>query len=704
MTCVIEPGFNADLISFDVTYVLNGDMSGRAVLANPEGFYYATCGDLCVPYFAGVEHEYLYTSGERMEDADNICYKTEDPAGNPIDGPDRFPNPCQINWLRGIITGFNESLPIRGVDTVTVDVTTFYDYLNYKPINSQSFYGDRLSTVIPILLQYYTGVPDYLISATNYYDYQIIGPVKGNSVLSELRLVAQAGFASVYTQVGGELEIGTWHDHTSLPYYTLGADRIISCQRATYQPNRTSIVRARGGNLPRYDCGKVPFTDSKAALGDTPQGGGYSSFPGNQKQCQKSGMAQQDGDIKLNNLAADTNDLKNANIDMENGDPETRTKIGDGHMEFKTKHEDWIPTRKSVLSGARDETKDKLLVTGNRRGDEKQAVFTDYQKSVSSADDQRGDAERQEDKSKIVGAKAKNANAPVPIDSFGKRFGKDTKSSAGKNDSYTGNQPSLGAVEIVATDNSISACGNTVEQISNPYVFHKETLFKLAVRRFQELKMEENTWQLEIDYMPCLKINDCIEFTVPDHLLSQSIIQNNPSLARVIKGVVNGISVSYDRKGPKMNITVSSLDCLGQTTYTSGNLIDILCGGFNSGGVNPWTSASLGLDGNAGADDRIWLYSDGVPVTTYIEQGAMTDGQQYTVSFYYRYISGFSTFTFGWPDNPSPGQPLSGDGFFTNTWIQNNANGTKFEWGVAGGFTRACYEIYNLELITQIVA
>ena len=68
------------------------------------------------------------------------------------------------------------------------------------------------------------------------------------------------------------------------------------------------------------------------------------------------------------------------------------------------------------------------------------------------------------------------------------------------------------------------------------YVYTKDRLFDLAVRRFKEIKMAENTWNVKTGYLPCIKLNQVVEFKTLD-------TEDAPS--RTIKGIVGGISLEH---------------------------------------------------------------------------------------------------------------------------------------------------------------
>jgi len=670
MSCFFSsPTDQQNLIGFDASYVLNGNYSANVNFANSQNEYEVNCNGLCRPIeislSEGVEFsecctDIIDSEGAWIDSDLEACF-----AGDPT------------KWIYGVVTEYEEKTPIVGVDTVRGTVRAFSDYLNHKPIHTQQFYGSNLSTVLPAVLSKYSGIPSALYSL-DYVDNKIIGPIKGNSTLAEIQLLAQAGYANMFIQVGGQLTIEQWKDHNSAVELVIPSEMILNVQRASFSPQRPALVRARGGQIPDYGCGEVAFTNSKT--GDT--NGGLNNVQGKLGICARSGVPTPCGKVKLNNLAASKRDLLNATIEHSLANLEKTGKISDGTIEvdFDFSQDGYItPSCKEF----------DILVKGKRREDG-EISLTDFQKE-------------------IAGKKLKNSNywgksinhtrlrASLqgylpPNDSQGVSFGSQREETS-QDPSYSTNQPSYKQVEILVEDTNFNSCGATTVEISNPYVFEKEHLFNMAVRKFQEVKMEENTWNIELSYIPCLKLNQVVQFTVPKKLgLTE----------RTVTGIVGSISISHDptsNKPTTMKVAVMDTSCLGSTTYNSGNLLNLTCGGADSDSLNPWGSAAVGLEGvSVSENDSIFVYSNGTPVIITLS-AILTVGDDYEFGFSYEYINGFQPLRVndGFGDTD-----LFGDGNYSNSWTAGSGS-ILFSWAIPNVGYTGLYRIFDVYLVKSVV-
>lgn len=668
MSCLITNWDDDNsFINLSAKYILNGTFTANVDFSNQENQYTVSCGGLCrrIEITITQETDILCLDDEEVLPADIVACLAEDP---PM-------------WVSGVLTGFSEETPIEGVDTVGGTIVSYFDHLNRRAVNTERFYNTSLSEVIPKVLSLYAGIPSDLYSV-DFEDFKILGPVNGNSTLAQIQLLAQAGLASMFVQVGGVLTIEKWKDHESPVEFVIPQEFVLDVKRASYNPKRDAIVRVRGAQVPKFDCGEVPFTDSKTGSDQ----GGYSNIPGKQGMCARSGIPTPCAKIKIFNLAGRKNDLLNARIAVSLGtvSKSSSKQIANGTLQTE------VEMTSSWLSESCTEF--NVMVSGRRRADGGEGLITDYQSPVASREKAAGN---------YWSGKAQEANLrygvdgyPLPNNSFGSSYGA-SNVDTGNSDSYYKDQPSYSQVETLAIDENFSLCGNSMSEVSNPYVYETETLFQIAVRKFQETKMEENTWNVETGYIQCLKINQVVEFDVPEK-------EGIPK--RTIKGVIAGIAIDHNpsEDATTMKLTISDLSCLGLTEYQSGNLINTTCGGADSSDINPWASAVVGLDASSGSEgDSIWVYSDGVPVILNLNQ-KLTIGDEYFIQFIYEYISGYNELEFAYP-NDETGQTLLGSGIFFDSFTATTTS-FSFQWGLPLIGVPGLYRISDLQLTKKITA
>jgi len=160
-----------------------------------------------------------------------------------------------------------------------------------------------------------------------------------------------------------------------------------------------------------------------------------------------------------------------------------------------------------------------------------------------------------------------NSLFPVPYSGLGfGAYGSQPFINNGQNaqSGSTSNQQSFQQCETVAIHPEIGSCGLGYDDYSNKYIFCKQTLFKMAVRRYQEILLAANTWNVEVRYLPCLKLNQKVRFTT---YCTEECGQIT------VEGIIGGINVvreidSEGRMCTKMRLAISDTSCLGQTEYT----------------------------------------------------------------------------------------------------------------------------------------
>lgn len=657
MTCVSEPLSQSDmLISFAARYTLTGQLTGSLRLANPDCTFVVTC-EVCQPVALSLEGVTSGVCGPCGDLSGDTCF-TENP-----------------NWLAGLVVGYQEADLFDDVPTIVGNVVSYHDYLKNKPINTEQFKDVDLSIVLSDIASTYAGLRLGLLDFNIPVGFtNILGPVSGNSTLDELKKLAQAGYANLFTQVGGKLTIEQWKDHTSPVDYVIPSELLTSAEKSPVSPGRVTMVKCRGAGVSKYDCGKQVFTDSRTS---TTANGGYSNIAGPKNSCAVSGIPTPTLNLSFDNLAAAKEDVKNAEIESDNVDTSEVFNVEDGSFTTAITNTDG-----SYFGPGK--TDFQVMVSGFKRPHYEYTTGDGMHPIIGPIAQKRADGFQEMWSNQGIW--------PWPNNSFySGGFGNDQGNASG---TYYADQTSIERIETSVINPAISDCGVRVEQIDNPYVMSKEVLFLIGIRRFQEMHMQENTWLIEVPYIPCLKINQVVQF--------------NPSCQEgcsdtEITGLIAGIEIRYDAKPDvTMKIVVWGFECLGGTAYISENLIISPCAGAESAAINPWIASAIDLNSQAQVDEYSGtLYTFGFPSEASLDlvQDEMVNGHDYTVSFDYELIEGFGILEFTHPGGLST---FSGNGSHSSTFTAGFLNFT-FEWLLRNTFVPTMYQITNIKLTKSII-
>ena len=264
MTCNIEPTPENRICEFRASYALNSFMTGSVKFVDCECMdgdcsddpqsNAPCCEQFCRPVCVGIDSslETDCITGQALSELQD-CY--DDPP----------------KWLNGLMVSHGYSVQ---ESISTLGVVPYSDYLQNKPINTQNFCGSSLGEVIPIVLQYYGGLsPDVFCiddgnGGFNFDDQCTIkGPIEGNNTLVELAKLAQAGCASLFTQVGGKLTIEPWKDYNSPTEFEIPCEYICKAEKAEFIVNRTTGIRMRGASIASQDCGDNSLTNNENGPG-----------------------------------------------------------------------------------------------------------------------------------------------------------------------------------------------------------------------------------------------------------------------------------------------------------------------------------------------------------------------------------------------------------------------------------------------------
>lgn len=653
------------LISFSVRYQLNGTMSGTVTVAAPscddEATTYLGCAGegFCTPIQASLGAVTDQLCGDCPTDyADDPCF-SEDP-----------------NWISGLILGAGVHGVMDEVPTLTFRVGPFSTYLENKPIHTQLYRKVGVSTVLSDIATIYAGIPSG-VRDFNPINNEVTGPVTGNSVMQELKLLAAAGYSHMFTQVGGDLTIDRWKTNNSTVDYIIPQSLIYSTKKIAVTPARVSLIQARGAGVSRYECGKQIFNDSRI---DATAKGGYSSIGGTTTSKAISGMKTPSMDLSMSNLAANRADIRNAEWEAETAEPGSLVASDDGSLKTEITRIDgeWFDDQGTEF---------RIQVSGKRRPDYEARGVSEQVRPAQQ--EQQALVGKDHDRWAVV------SPYPIPQGSF---FSESLPFGS-INPSYDASSESLENIQTLIADARMSSCGVRMEQINNKYSHVKEDLFLQGVRRFQEMRMKENTYVIEMGYMPCLRLNQVIQFQFG---------QAEGCIKDTVTGIVAGLDVHFrvlDDGSPdaRMTLTVWDTSCIGTNVYTSANLMINRCAGSESSSDNPWTTSAFGLDSHAAADNNCgFLYIEGYPNLAYFQltHDNFSLGDTYTLSFDYEQLTGSEPFSVAWPGGSTG---LSGTGSFSIPFVPVTATGT-FQWACANTSLPVGYKVCNMQITKTVVA
>jgi hypothetical protein len=641
------------LISFSAKYSLEGDYSASAVFSDPNCEDDPQCFQLCHPLTISLPTvlEDKDTSVGLGQVSIDACY-----GQNPL-------------WVNGLMDSFSPSLEEF---TTSVNVSSFFEYLKTKPIETQKFSEYLLSDVFATIFPYYAGVPNSLLNIVSYKNRRIMGPVSGGDTMAELKALAQVGEAHMFVQVGGKLTIEIWKNHLSQTEITIPPELIISVEKGSYQKPPTNIIRAKGAQLLGQSCSPKNISNSNSF-----------GMPGNTKKCVISGQETPTIELTFNNLNGDQEDVRTAQLAGTNMlEAGNRSNISSGSFtsKFRKQNLQWFGPVPTIVD---------INLTNISRSNRDEALFGFKPTSVG----QNVKSIKKVDKmlSRIL-----SKGFPVPNSAFGRGpYGSETFTKSSQEDV----SEAYGEIEAYIFKNEQYPCGIAVEDISNKYASDLETLFSLGVRRFQEIELSQNTYNLTLPYIPCLRLNMVVEFDTPDTCCP----------VKRVKGVISEIDIdtSIDENGAAettMKIVVQDFTCIGNTLYRSGNLIRNYCTDTAWPELNGWQTSALNLQQGSGFDTNVmWLWNVGGFQTSifyhHIHQVDPTNQAQLSYTLSYNYETTFGNF------NTATGfGSLSGSGFFSTTYTPQTPLQTFFWLSQAPFGFQHYLRITNLRLVKTILA
>ena len=497
---------STDLVSWDASYALAGGFSGSAEFTN-QNLQYGT--DLLWTV-ASISLNTVVTS--------NLVDSSA------FDG--------DATWFYGVIHSIDDGCGDASKE-FKINVASFYSTLVNKSINSH-YYDTTAGTVLLDVLQVYCGVPVGIFSITAAAAPPVRAIVQGANVWEECHRLAQCCHCEMFVQVGGMLVIAPWKDHLSVVDLVLPVEAVFKVTRQRNTEKGPSRIRIRGRAASRYDCG--PRLISAGPLQEPTKL--------TRNKCYRNGVGEPSSDLVLKNLGGTKADLTNASY-LLSGDNKFDTMdsslISDASVIITT-----TPTVGPDVAPATDSTTTfKVLSRSAKTGETKNnTVDLKQHKSHLKVHDR---------------VLAKLAGVPPGVFSI-----------SGKDPQLGGEAGDRNRMEMVINDLALQAeYGIVTEEVDNPYIALGVNALFIGIRRVQEFLMGRNSYKLTTPYLPALRINQVVTFTVPDTV-------------QTITGRVVNLRITYaaDTTEVTMEVAVESFEDLAGRTYVSGNLLVYpeLCG------------------------------------------------------------------------------------------------------------------------------
>lgn len=396
--------------------------------------------------------------------------------------------------------------------------------------------------------------------------------VAGSDLLAEMTRIAVAGRSDLFVQRNGVLVATAWKDNsdgvdTAIPPQAVESARRVSAIEGTSGGVPTR-VRVRGKFILDYNCGEVDLTNSQLPSASTPSGGGNQPSRGAAEKCIIAGKGTP-AIITHQQADGSSEDIDNSDAQSSWG---TASLVAGWESSSGASASQWLEGvfNSQVVGPDGYVPAGEHSVTIERQGRKLQmkdidASVAKYARLAKQGEQQ---AQGEERASRSLGGKPGGRGVGGISGGFAGFAG----FGGGSPDKNT-DEPEPTQIEVVVEDEDLIAKYGVIdEDIWNPYVSDKDTLFEIAVRRFQEAKMLEDQWSVQCAYLPCLQLGDVVTFEVPQ-------------TQEVVTGLLTGIRLSYDpTPSATMDLTIESFANIGQTLYTSPNLLE--CDEFQGASVS----------------------------------------------------------------------------------------------------------------------
>lgn len=592
MDCPIDITFSTQISKASATYSLTSNYVGNAEISNIN----------CEFDFNSLRDRYRIVSNISSD----ICGGL--PEG---DLKECLEGTAQFVIVDGLISSIDKSYAVSE-NVVNISFESITSWLSTKAISTEPFSYVLVSTAFTDIVSIYGGVPSGNFNNLIVADKYISGPVNGNNFLEELRSIAQAGSSHLFTQVDGKLTASPWWACSQQGNYDIEIPCLLVVKATKVVSNNAppTILRVRGAFTNTWDCGEVSFSDSQTDFDDKIHAG----LGAGSKKCVLVGISQKDAEIVNYNLAASKEDLQNANVNVEGLSLRDIVELDSGRMKMRVTDTD------QFIEKGQKQFYTSITGTKKREKDD----IPEISPTIDSFTNPY----------KFMGLFRDTLMNRAPM-MGGQAFGRGFSGGAGnQHPSLNNREPSSSQLELIVYDvDGINAWGINEEQIENKYVTCKEDLLDIAIMRFQQWRMEQDAWEVEIVPMPCLELNQYVLIELP---------QTADCGATTVEGIISGIQFDQDvgSATATMKLSILGTGTLCDNEYFCGNLINNFCG---TGGSGEWSGSGTNQYsvGNISNDSLVLLTIGSFGYSyVYIDQPCLTIGDQYTITFLAEFLDG----------------------------------------------------------------
>ena len=514
-----------------------------------------------------------------------------------------------VYWINGLLTGVEKNRAAEG-NSASLSIKSYFARLSRKVINSHHN-NEGARDVLEDLATTYSTLPLMLFDFSDTDNIPISGPVSGNSMLGEMHLLAQAGKTYLFVSERGKLVTKSWYDPAGDIDLEIPQQFVISASRTTAPDVVPSRVMIRGAYYTSLEKGVRDLSGGGGGGG----GGGGPGKPQKESICAKNPFEDSELNFVFNSLQGGMADLRNAAIQLENGQlaPVASVQLSPQQLSV------YINGESGNYLGIGDHEL-RLRVVGRVR---------DPREYLPRPAAGRG----------ILGTGIFDPNLYIRLFPYliasmypGISLTSAASGGGGGSPSAENDVPDILRKEMVVTDPDLQEeLGVVTHELDNRYVDNKERLFEIAVQYFQESKMNRDPWEISLAYVPCVEVGQKVSIALPETMEGGGC---------TIVGQIAQIKVDYTQ-GPqvKTNLTVLSQNAIGNTRYSSENLLDdpdLLGYGDRWNFENDENSSVYIYNGEA-----IIFSAESEAAELTLEQPFATIDRQYTFSFEAELVQGF---------------------------------------------------------------
>lgn len=531
-----------------------------------------------------------------------------------------------IVWVYGLVSDVSSE---EGMSekAARLSVTSFFARSKKKVINTEEF-DTNVSTVLTTLAATFCTIPSALYDFTNVETRYIKVPVYGNSLVDEMRKIAEVGRSYLFVGNDGVLKTDYWKDTDDSVEVNIPDEAIESVSSVHGESIGPSVIIVRGSFISDAILGIQDLIDGRT--GSDQQRGAF-------RTTVYVGENVEYFDVKVTGLKGREEDIWNADVIVEALDVSTWQNAASSDSDAEESSSGWDVTNSTgtgyILSVEKGGASCVVRIyPGNwiDRG-QKVDIVIYLRARIRKHDEYDSPSSRRK---ALAGRLQEAGDISKSIGQVMGVGGRISRSPELDNDKL-GDEPELTRIETVVEDSDLmSEYGVQIDQVDNLYVTSLEDLFYMGIRRFQEFKMARHQYQVKTRYLACLEVNQVVSFTTPD--VREAGSSSDEESRITVTGVITELSVSYDTiPNCTMDLTIASFEEIGSTSYSSGNLfLDPTITGVGKDGVeeSPWVTNDLNY--GYASDNYLNLDADEKGDTVWIAQDVYTEvDAEYTVTF-----------------------------------------------------------------------